>query len=237
MKKINTTITAKSSNLNTEKVINAPAGLSFENLYLKKDYKGALDLLLQNKKQLNSGIFHYNLGTIYSKMGDFPAARLNLEKSIKEGYINSASINNLAYIKSQLQADDISTSSSLPDQFMNGALSFPPAAYLSLSLIFLLVGIVLLKSKKLFKKSSIALFILLMTAPMIFSELYLSKINYAVAFKDVVLYEGPSKIFGEKGKVRAGSKIILGEYKDGWFYVKFPISLVGWINKDQIVLY
>ena len=101
------------------------ATLNFEELYLKKDYKGAANYLLQNKQQLNSGIFHYNLGTVYSKMGDYPAARFHLEKAIKEGYINSSSLNNLTYIKTQLQVDDLSTSSNLPDQLMNSALAIP----------------------------------------------------------------------------------------------------------------
>ena len=192
---------------------------------------------MQNKQQLSSGIFHYNLGTVYSKLGDFPAARFHLEKAIKDGYINSASLNNLTFVKAQLQVDDISTSVALPDQMMNVALTIPPAAYLSLTLLLVLLGLVLLKSKRLFKKISIGIFILIALTPMLFSEFYISKINYAIAFKDISLYEGPSKIFSEKGKVRAGSKVILGEYKEGWFYVKFPLSLTGWINKDQLGLY
>lgn len=237
MKKSNTVIPAKSSNLNEQKIIDAPVRSVFEDLYLKKDYKAAANYLLQNKQQLSSGIFHYNLGTVYSKMGDFPAARFHLEKSLKEGYINSASLNNLTFVKAQLQVDDISTSVALPDQVMNAALTIPPAAYLSFSLLLLLLGVVLLKSKKLFKKISIIFFIILALSPVLFSEYYISKINYAIAFKDISLYEGPSKIFSEKGKVHAGSKIILGEFKEGWFYVKFPISLAGWVNKDQLGLY
>ena len=237
MKKSNTMIPAKSSNLNDQKTIDTPVQSVFEDLYLKKDYKGASNYLLQNKQQLSSGIFHYNLGTVYSKLGDFPAARFHLEKAIKEGYINSASLNNLTFVKAQLQVDDISTSVALPDQMMNVALTIPPAAYLSLTLLLVLLGLVLLKSKRLFKKISIGIFILIALTPMLFSEFYISKINYAIAFKDISLYEGPSKIFSEKGKVHAGSKVILGEYKEGWFYVKFPLSLTGWINKDQIVLY
>jgi hypothetical protein len=120
---------------------------------------------------------------------------------------------------------------------MNTALTIPPAAYLSFSLIFLLLGITLLKSKKLIKKTSMVFFIALIVTPILFSQGYLDKINYAVAFKDISIYEGPSKIFSEKGKVKAGSKIILGEYKEGWFYIKFPISLAGWISKDQLGLY
>ena len=237
MKKSNTMIPAKSSNLNDQKTIDTPVQSVFEDLYLKKDYKGASNYLLQNKQQLSSGIFHYNLGTVYSKLGDFPAARFHLEKAIKEGYINSASLNNLTFVKAQLQVDDISTSVALPDQMMNVALTIPPAAYLSLTLLLVLLGLVLLKSKRLFKKISIGIFILIALTPMLFSEFYISKINYAIAFKDISLYEGPSKIFSEKGKVHAGSKVILGEYKEGWFYVKFPLSLTGWINKDQLGLY
>lgn len=210
---------------------------SFEALYLKKDFKGAVNYLLRNKQQLNSGIFHYNLGTVYSKLGDYPAARFHLEKAIKEGYINSSSLNNLAYVKTQLQVDDLSTSSLLPDELMNAALGIPGSAYLSFTLILALCGLLLVKAKKVKRKVTIALLALVAIAPLLFSQLYLERVNYAVAFKDITLYEGPSKIFSEKGKVRAGSKIILGDFKDGWFYVKFPISLAGWINKDQLGLY
>lgn len=237
MKNTNTSAVTKSPQAINDKVIEQTVGSNLEALYLKKDYKGAADYLLQNKQQLDSGIFHYNLGTIYSKMGDFPAARFHLEKALKEGHINSSSLNNLTFVKSQLQVDDIATSTNLPDQMMNTALAIPPAAYISMTLIFLLCGISLLKSKKLVRKISIALFALLIAAPVVFSSFYLDRVNYAIAFKDVPVYEGPSKIFAEKGNIKAGSKIILGEFKEGWFYVKFPISLTGWINKEQLGLY
>ncbi|RPJ75872.1 MAG: SH3 domain-containing protein [Alphaproteobacteria bacterium] len=237
MKNTTTSTMTKSPQVSTHKSVETSSDASFEKLYLKKDYKGAVNYLLQNKQRFDSGIFHYNLGTVYSKIGDQPTARFHLEKAIKEGHINSSSLNNLTYVRNQLQVDDLSTSSNFPDQFMNYSLAIPPAVYLSISLLFLLLGISLIKSKKLIKKTSIAIFILLIVLPVSFSNLYLDKINYAVAFKDVPLYEGPSKIFSEKGKVKAGSKIILGEFKEGWFYVKFPISLTGWINKDQLGIY
>lgn len=237
MKNINTPSNQKSSEVSAVKNNEAANLASFEELYLKKDYKGAANFLLQNKQQLDSGIFHYNLGTVYTKLNDFPAARYHLEKAIKEGYINSSSLNNLAFIKSQLQVDDVSTSTSLPDQFINSAISLPQSSYLSLTLVLVLLGIALIKSKKLVKKFAIIVFTLIALSPVIFAYTYLGQINYAITFKEVPLFEGPSKIFTEKGKVRAGSKIILGEYKDGWFYVKFPISLAGWVSKDQIGLY
>ncbi len=226
------------STTNTAKPSDAPAtSLSFDQLYLKKDYKGAIQYLLDNKEQFDSGIFHYNLGTVYSKMGDHATARFHLEKAVQDGYINSSSLNNLAFVKSQLQVDDLSTSTSLPDQLVNTASVIPPAGYFSITLLLLVIFTLMIRFKKIQTKWVMAVVLLLAITPAIFSTVYVKDINYAVALKDVPLYEGPSKIFSEKGKVRAGSKIVLGQFKDGWFYVEFPISLSGWISKDQLGLY
>ena len=237
MKNNNTNQVVKSSQSNALSVVKPLTNNQFEELYLKKDYKGAIEYLLQNKQQMDSGIFHYNLGTVYSKSGDLAAARFHLEKSIKEGYINSASINNLAFVKSKLEIDDLSTSQSLPDQIMNGALAVPQSAWISITLTFVLISLILFRTKKIVRKTLIGLVFVLSIAPFLFSQFVLQKVNYAVAFKDVSLYEGPSKVFSEKGKLKAGSKVILGDFKEGWFYVKFPISSAGWISKDQLGLY
>lgn len=210
---------------------------TFDELYLKKDYKGAAQYLLDNKKQFESGIFHYNMGTIYSKMGDQATARFHLEKAIQDGYINSSSLNNLAFVKSQLQVDDLSTSTSLPDQIISTATAIPMSGYFSMTLLLVLVFSLMIRFKKIQKKWIMAVVLLLALTPVLFSNFYVKNINYAVALKEIPLYEGPSKIFSEKGKVRAGSKVVLGQFKDGWFFVEFPISLSGWISKDQLGLY
>ncbi len=210
---------------------------TFDELYLKKDYKGAAQYLLDNKQHIDSGIFHYNLGTVYSKMGDQATARFHLEKAIQEGYINSSSLNNLTFVKSKLQVDDLTTSTSLPDELMSTATAIPNAGYFSMTLALVLLFTLLIRFKKIQKKWVMAVVFLIALTPVLFSNFYVKNVNFAVALKDVPLYEGPSKIFNEKGQIRAGSKIILGEFKEGWFFVKFPVSLSGWINKDQLGLY
>lgn len=213
------------------------AQLSFDELYIKKDFKGAAQYLLDNKQQFDSGTFHYNLGTVYSKMGDQAPARFHLEKAIQEGYINNSSINNLSFVRSQLQVDDLSTSTSIPDQIINAASAIPNAGYYSLTLLLILIFMVMIRFGKIQKKWVMAVVFLFALTPVLFSNFYVKNINYAVALKDIPLYEGPSKIFTEKGTVRAGSKIVLGQFKEGWFYVEFPISLSGWISKDQLGIY
>lgn len=209
----------------------------FQALYVKKDYKAAAQYLLDNKQQMKSGIFHYNLGTVYSKMGDHATARYHLEKAIKEGYVNSAALNNLSYVRSQLDIDDLSTSTSIADKFINFSLGVPDQAYVTLTLFLVFFVVMLVRFKKISSKILITLTLILSLVPAIFGFTYINNVNYAVALKEVPLYEGPSKIFNEKGKIRAGSKIILGEFKDGWFFVQFPISLAGWVNKDQLGIY
>jgi hypothetical protein len=236
MKNISTT----PKTLPSEGIARMPLSIAektFDELYVKKDFKGAAQYLLDNKQQFDSSIFHYNLGTVYSKMGEQASARFHLEKAIQEGYINNSSLNNLTFVKSQLQVDDLSTSSSFPDQIMNTASNIPAAGYFSLSLIFILIFMLLVRFGKIQRKWVMAVVFLLAVSPVAISNFYVKNINYAVALKDTPLYEGPSKIFSEKGVVRAGSKIVLGQFKEGWFYVEFPISLSGWISKDQLGIY
>lgn len=213
------------------------AELSFDELYVKKNFKGAAQYLLDNKQQFDSGIFHYNLGTVYSKMGEHASARFHLEKAIKEGYINNSSLNNLTFVKNQLQVDDLSTSTSIPDQIINSMLSIPSAGYFSITLLLILIFMIMVRFGKIQKRWIMAAVFAFAVLPMAFSLFYVKNINYAVALKDTPLYEGPSKIFTEKGSVRAGSKVVLGQFKEGWFYIEFPMSLSGWISKDQLGIY
>lgn len=210
---------------------------SFQELYLKKDYKSAADYLLKNKQLFNSGIFHYNLGTVYSKLGEPAAARYHLEKSIQDGYINSSSLNNLNFVKKSLNIDDVTTSSATADIAMNFATSLPFSAYSFVSLLMILIFLILIRLKKVRSRIKIALLIITAIVPIIFYSLIVDHLHPAIVFMEISLQEGPSKIFAEKGKIKAGSKIIVGDYKDGWFFVKHPESLIGWVNKDQLGLY
>jgi tetratricopeptide (TPR) repeat protein len=210
---------------------------SFEELYAHKEYKAAINHLLQNKQQFSSGIFHYNLGTCYSKLADYGTARYHFEKAIKAGLYNSAISNNLKFVKANLDVDDLSTSTHLPDQFMDLSLSIPREAYYTTSLVFILLLALAMRFKKVTRKTIAVICLMFALVPIFYAQFYLNTVNSAVALKDISLLEGPSKIFQEKGKLRAGSKIILGEYKDGWFLVKYPESLSGWISKDQLGIY
>lgn len=207
---------------------------TFEELYAKKDYKGAIDFLLANKQQFNSGTFHYNLGTTYAKMNELGAARFHLEKAALNGMYNSALYNNLQYVNAKIVGEDISTSQSIVDRAVDYSVSIPREAYLTISLALMILFLVILKFKNIKSRVLILIWVLIAFLPSIYIYSLDYTTNVAVALKEVSILEGPSKVFQEKGKIQAGAKVILGEYKEGWFFIKYPISLSGWVSKENL---
>lgn len=209
----------------------------FEALYLEKNYKDAAQYLIDNKEAFSSGIYNYNLGTVYLKLEDFAQARFYLEKALKEGNLDSATLNNLNYTKVKLDVDDLTTSTLIPDKVVNFFSSIPQVGYISISLMFILIGLLIIRLYEVQKKRALILILAISLAPLIFGKLYVDDMTKAIALKNISLYEGPSKIFSEKGEVKAGSKVILGESKEGWIFVEFPVSLAGWIEKKDLGIY
>lgn len=207
---------------------------SFAELYAKKDFKNAVDYLLHNKQQFSSGTFHYNLGTTYAKLGDVGAARFHLEKAREAGVYHSAMINNLRFVEAKIDAEDLSTSTSFADQVIDYSLKVPTSGYLTISLFLLIITtLIFIKNKQMNSLKSWCILVVCLT-PIMYSQFYLQSLNQAVSLKEITVYEGPSKIFQEKGKIKPGAKVLLGEFKDGWFFIKYPTSLSGWVNKDNL---
>lgn len=209
-------------------------GKSLEALYLKGDYQEAQKVLLAHKDQFEPGVFHYNLGTTLMKMGNFAAGRYHLEKALKNGYVDSKVIHNLSVAKGHLGVSDIESSKKPLDMLLSISLDVPFSLYLSLTLIFALLVLVLYKFKKIMKGYLVIAALVLSLIPVLYSLLFVGQYNYAVALSDTPLREGPSQIYGEISKVKAGSKFIVGEMQDGWYYIQSPNFLAGWVKKDDI---
>jgi hypothetical protein len=209
----------------------------FEELYSKKEFKKAADYLLQNKGYFDSGIFHYNLGTTYAKLEEFGAARFHLEKAQSLGFYNSALNNNLQFIKTRIVAEDLSNSDSFYDQFIDSSLALPGTLYYTMTLVLIVLALTIFRFAKNAAKIWAFSFLFLSLIPLAYFNLYLNNIHTAVVLKDASILEGPSKIFQEKGKIKAGAKIILGDQKEEWFFIKYPISLTGWVSKNDLGFY
>lgn len=210
---------------------------SLEAHYLKNEFQETQNLLLKAKDNYPRSLFHYNLGTVQAKAGEMGAARYNVEKSLKLGFYNSKSLNNLNYIKNTLSLNDLSTSTSYFDRGIDYLLLIPGDFYLTASLILVLMFTV---AANFFRKIKIwvsVLVLLIALLPIGVNHFLLKRIHHAIVLKDIPVYEGPSKIYEKTYELPEGSKIIIGDKKKDWFFIKYPISLSGWVERDNLGIF
>jgi len=205
---------------------------SLEQLYIEGNFDSALDGLLSLKSELSPGHFHYNMGTLYAKTGKYAASRYHLEKSISEGHINSKVLNNLSFVKEKIQPDDLNLSPWGQTLMTLSPFSF--YLYLLISLIFVMNLLLAVRFQKLKSPVLIGIFTLLSLFPISFKHFYLNKLNFAIGMEDIQIYEGPSKIYAQTGQIKAGSKVLVRNGGDGWFYIEVPTGHSGWVFKKDL---
>ncbi len=210
---------------------------SLETLYLDGKYEQAQNLLLKNKIEFNEGLFHYNLGTLLAKTGKVAAGRYHFEKAKKDGYVDTKNHNNLEFVKNQLQVNDISSSEEFSDQFIDSALALPVSIYISMTLILLIIFSLVIRFKVVMNKYLRLIFFVLAFSPLAFNQFYLGQKNQAVSLTELKLYEGPSKVYEEKGAVPAGAKLILGRIEKGWVFIERPLDLSGWVKLENLGIF
>lgn len=205
---------------------------SLESLYLKGDYKELKDNFLKNKDQYSAGIFHYNLGTVFAKEGNFAASRYHLEKAVKEGLLTPNLFSNLSFVKSKLSWSE----SEAAPAIIEWALLLPAKAYISMSLGLLLVALLLIRPFKAARRWWV-LFLALSLLPVAIKWMAVDGHYMGIALKELKIHEGPSQIYEEKSLVPEGAKFVVSKEHDGWFFIEYPLHLTGWISKENIGLY
>lgn len=207
---------------------------SFEKYYIKKDYKNAINTLIKTSKAYDSGIYHYNLGTAYTQLNEYPIARFHFEKSINAGFSGLALENNLKIVKNYLQTEEVENSGDVLDFVTNFGVEFPRSAFITLIILILFVSLKFVFVDKVLNKFRLCIALILLFIPFGIKFFYINTLKVAVVFQESPLLEGPSKIFEEKNKVKAGTKIILDNSNKDWVHIKNPRSLSGWIKKDNL---
>jgi hypothetical protein len=206
---------------------------SLESLYLGGKYSEYQKLLLEHKSQFSPSTFHYNLGTCLTKMGNAAAGRFHLEKSLRLGQVDSKVFYNLQTAKEMLQVHDLDSSPVMFDRMLSYSLDLPSSVYLMMTLVLLVISLLIVRVKVLAKKW-LPLLLIVSVFPILLSTLYLDRMSFAITLKESPLREGPSKVFSEFRKLPAGSKVVIGEHRKEWFFIKLPRSLSGWIHKDSL---
>lgn len=210
---------------------------SLSELYAKKDYKKALEMLEQSSQLFDSGTYHYNLGTVHAKMGQFAVARFHYEKAIKDGYRSEALLNNLSYTKSKVSIDDLSNSDVPMDRVLDAGSIMPMTYFILLASMIFFIGNIWMYWNKSYRWWKLTILAILALSPIIFKVSFVDTKPLAIALKDAALFEGPSSIFEQKGEIKAGAKVRIGKINDKWIYIVSPQSLVGWTEKDKLGIY
>ncbi len=206
---------------------------SLELKYTSGDFRGALDVLLENKYSFDKPIFHYNMGTIFSKLQQYGASRYHLEKAIAEGFSAPMAYNNLKFVKTKLNVKDISNSKEIIDIITNKLVSIPQPLFSTLSIVSMVILSILAIKKKI-NMILVVLLILVSFIPYLLNIFFVSNINYAVALYNVSVYEGPSEVFSQNKVIKEGSKFIIGKRKENWYYVERPTKFSGWVEKSKL---
>lgn len=206
---------------------------SLDELYISGDYDAVISKILENKAKISPGIFHYNLGTAYLKKGELAVARFHLEKSFSKGYVTPQLSKNLSTTKNRLNVEEIESSSSFSDKLIDYSTLIPKEGFYSMSLIVILLGLLLLRLKKV--KINWLPYFVGFALIFVFIGFYSSN-NFQTAYvlKNSKIFEGPSESFDVSQEVPGGVKVIIEKKNSKWLFIKSPVHLSGWVKREVL---
>lgn len=196
----------------------------------KKDYQGALKALESGKGELSPGLWHYNIGTIYGKLENWPLARFHLLMADEEGLESKELSNNISLVESKLNLTKLEDPQTVTDFGIAAGMIASQGIFTALSLILLISGIITLK-KKVSLKRSLGLF---------FTALFILGINWwvinwnkMIVINAQSIKDGPSNIFESVGELPPGLKIVATR-KGDWLKIIYPSRFRGWIKESGL---
>jgi len=203
---------------------------TFETYYAQKDYVSALETLQKSKSEVPSMLWHYNMGTVLAKLENWPEARFHFLLAEKMGVSHKDLSLNKKIVESKLEINRIEKPISVTDYAVKGAQIASQGWLTSLSLVCLIVGLIKLKRGASLK--GLALFLFLVLAPLMLN-FWIKSWPISVITKALVIREGPSVIFPEKGELPVGVLVMTKEAGD-WCEIYYPSRFQGWIKKNDL---
>ena len=215
----------------------------FQDLYQSKDWFKALQWLEKHQSELGEGLYQFNKGVIYLKLDQYPQARYHFEKAKVIGFDDPWVYKNIESIKTELGLQLVEPQS-VQETLKTKVFSLISLDYLIMIFLCIFLLTLMYWIKKKIKKSfyvlsSLVLLAILLTFLLLNSrsENYLTaQSHHAIVLDQVSIYEGPSAIFEELGKLPPGIKITWSDLENGWGRVTTPVNFRGWIqfNEKQI---
>ncbi len=203
---------------------------TFQNLYDRKDYRQALNLLTSEAGNLSPELFHYNLGITLFQMGRLPEARFHFLMAEENGFQGDGLTNNQVISEEKLELSHLESPINISDYFVKGALELRHGYYTFFSLIIILIGLFILKKKPTFNK--LVLWTILSLLPLSM-DFWVDSWDRRVVIGDLPLSNGPSSIFLTERKLPPGLMVIV-RGNENWKKIIFPSRFEGWITSDGL---
>jgi hypothetical protein len=199
-----------------------------QTFYAQKDYEKALLTLKENQAKIPEGLWHYNMGTIYGKMEEYPLARYHFLLADKKGYNNEELLSNKELVEEKLQVEKLEQSYSTTDFFLKAGLAARDGIFTLLGLILVLAGLISLWKKTGFKVWGSLFFIAVFVISL---NWWVDLLDKRIVIEGQAIQEGPSAIFRATDELPVGIMLITTE-KNGWLKIIYPSRFEGWI-KDK----
>ena len=201
-----------------------------QTLHDQKDYQAALKTLEANKAEISPGLWHYNVGTIYGKLENWPLARYHLLMADTEGFRSKELFNNILLVESKIESIKLEKPESTMDYFVMGGITASQGVLTSISLILVICGIFGLRKKINLKSSMVFFFMAIMVLGL---NWWILSWNKNIVITPQPIKDGPSNIFESRGEVQPGL-LIVGSQKGEWLKIYYPSRFQGWIKKSGL---
>ncbi|HXH32050.1 MAG TPA: hypothetical protein VNJ01_14675 [Bacteriovoracaceae bacterium] len=203
---------------------------TFEGHYARKEYAEALKVLNDQKDNLSQDLWHYNLGTTYAQLKEFPLARFHLLTAQKQGFSQAGLYQNLEIVEANLETTRLERSLSAGDNLFKAGIIISDGILVTLSLLAIAVGVWFIK-----KKPSLRLIVLIISVVLLLVGFnhWLISLPRSIVMENQALYEGPSAIFQGKDEVPAGV-LVITEDEGQWKRIIFPSRFEGWVKSTGL---
>ncbi len=202
------------------------------NSYLKeKNWDEAYTYLESLNLPKNLELF--NKAYLNYEKGDFPLAKLQLEKAKYSGLFSNELLSAKELVQTKLEINELENSLEISDKIHLESLSTPPLFFLVIGLFFSVVTV-----SAYLKKSWLLLFCSTALTLAAFGYNYsLKKYELFVSVENQNVFLGPSKIFEQVQVLPKGIKYSISKRSKEWYYIESPKEFRGWINKNKGLIY
>lgn len=197
-----------------------------EALYTHKNYQEALKTLQSNQENISAGVWHYNVGTVFGKLENWPMARYHITMADLEGFNSKQVMVNKKLIESKLDIPKFEKASSPSDYFVKGSIEASQGILTTVSLVLIILAIV-----NMWKKSSYKALALLLTSALFVMGLnyWIQSWNKVIVISSQSIQEGPSVIFPSRDELPPGVMLVISR-KGEWSKIIYPSRFQGWIK-------